>query len=516
MTDVDLAYVEQAVGRQAYARGVEYARDQAVVGMGWDASAQALSGRVRGRLEDFYDTRAYFSSVDDEGPEFELGECSCPVGIDCKHVAALVLTAADPERARRLGGASEPDEPEPGKVAAPGAWEASLGSLFASGQDGLPGRSGAVPLAIELTLAVPKPSPGHVRGMLPGPRLHARLVKPGRNGWVRGDLSWSRLGSLIYGGGGYASAQVGLLQEFYGLYRARGDRWSYYSSDEKTIDLAAFGSRQLWTMLDELYDAGVRLVQGKKHLGDVERPGAAEVCMDVSSSGCDALVIGPVVRVEGSDVDPVVVGFMGAEGHGLVYADRAEAARVADPNGRRLWLARLTRGVEAGLQQMVLDGQELRVPAAEVGRFRDEYYPRLRHLAPVISSDESFVPPVISDPRLHVRASYGDGHLLDVSWQWAYEVGATRLLAPLYPAGSDDGGYRDLERERTVLADLDSVLAQYEFFRSAGGQQPLAAQVVLHGLETMRFTTEVLPLLADQPRDRGRGQRRPGRLSRGR
>ncbi len=498
MTGVDLAYLKQAVGRQAYTRGLEYARDQAVVGMGWDASAQALTGRVRGRLADFYDTKAYFSSVGDEGLEFELGECDCPVGIDCKHVAALVLTAADPERARRLGEVSESAEPEPREVAVPGAWEASLGSLFASGQGRLPGRSDEVPLAIELTLSVPKP-PGHLRGTLPGPRLHARLVKPGRNGWVRGDLSWSRLGHLSYGGGGYAPAQVGLLQEFYGLYRSRGDRWSYYSSDEKTIDLAAFGSRQLWTMLDELYEAGVRLVHGKKHLGDVERPGAAEVCVDVSGSGSDELVVRPVVSVEGCDVDPVVVGFMGAEGHGLVYTDRAETARVADPSGRRLWLARLTRGVEAGLQQMALDGQELRIPAAEVGRFRDKYYPRLRHLAPVISSDESFVPPVISDPRLLLLASYGDGHQLDVSWQWAYEVGDTRLLAPLDPAASDDGGHRDLERERAVLAEVNAVLASYEFLWPPGGQRTVAAQLVLDGLATMRFSTEVLPLLADHP-----------------
>lgn len=220
--------------------------------------------------------------------------------------------------------------------------------------------------------------------------------------------------------------------------------------------------------------------------------------MDVSSTGGDVLVVCPVVRVEG-DVDPVVLGFIGAEGHGLVYADRAETARVADPTGWRLRLARLTRGVESGLQQMVLDGQEVRIPAGEVGRFRDEYCPRLRRLAPVISSDASFVPPVISGPRLLLRASYGEGHQLDVSWQWAYEVGDTRQLASLYPTASDDEGYRDVERERAVLTEVAAGLAPYQFLRPADGERSLAAQVVLDGLETMRFSMEVVPLLADHP-----------------
>ena len=94
------------------------------------------------------------------------------------------------------------------------------------------------------------------------------------------------------------------------------------------------------------------------------------------------------------------------------------------------------------------------MPAAEEPRFRDRYYPRLRHAATVISSDGSFTPPVISGPDLVLRASFRGDHELEVSWEWAYRVGDSPLRAPLEADGPDDG-YRDLAAERALLARLD-------------------------------------------------------------
>ena len=47
----------------------------------------------------------------------------------------------------------------------------------------------------------------------------------------------------------------------------------------------------------------------------------------------------------------------------------------------------------------------------------------------MISSDGSFTPPVISDPTLVLRASYGDGHESEVDWEWAYQVGELAACA---------------------------------------------------------------------------------------
>ena len=196
------------------------------------------------------------------------------------------------------------------------------------------------------------------------------------------------------------------------------------------------------------------------------------------------------------------VAFIGAEGHGAVCVDRAQAAR-GDPGNWRFGLARLARPVPPSLQRMALGGGSLEVPAADEPRFRERYYPRLRQAAAVVSSDGSFTPPVIFGPELVLRACYGSGHELEVSWEWAYQVGDSPLRTPVEAGGPDDG-YRDLDAERALLAGLDLPLDRYGLLRqdvsAPGAAVPaLAPRTRLTGIDTMRFTTELLPLLADQP-----------------
>ena len=110
-------------------------------------------------------------------------------------------------------------------------------------------------LGIELTL-VPDARPAFSGGLIEGdapPRLMARVVRPGRKGWVAGSLSWTKLDSQ-YGYDGWPAPQTQLLQEIYAIYRARSGQPFYYGygyGDDKSIDLSAFESRQLWPLLDE-------------------------------------------------------------------------------------------------------------------------------------------------------------------------------------------------------------------------------------------------------------------------
>ena len=225
-------------------------------------------------------------------------------------------------------------------------------------------------------------------------------MQPGKNGrWVGASLSWARLDSLHYDGN-YPGPHVRLLHEIYAVYRSRSNRSAYYSyGEEKSIDLSAFESRQLWPMLDEAESVGLRLVHGRK-LGAVAKYRYAELCLDVTrSEPSGPLVIRPVIRVDGTHTDAVPIRFIGTEGHGLVYVDSEEAQESGDHGGWRFQLAKLTKAVPPQLQRMALAHQRLQVPAAEQSRFRDGYYPRLRQAATVISSDGSFTPPAISDPH---------------------------------------------------------------------------------------------------------------------
>ena len=310
VADIDSASLAEAVDPGSYERGVQYVRQHAVVRALWKLSAGALAGTVRGQYGNVYTTTARFSSADGLVHRFERGECSCPVGFNCKHVVALVLTATGALRPEGKGRPDETGRPEePGgrpDDATAGAghamWERSLASLLTSGKagsPGLPGMAAGSPLAIELTLSVPQYLPwSRPAGPDPLPQLLARLVRPGKNGWVAGGLSWSQLSNLHYSGD-YQPSHVRWLKEFYALYKSGAQQFtsSYSYGEEKTIILSAFESARLWPLLDEAEAIGLHLVHSRKRFGTLDSYGHAEVCLDVTAQP-GTLSISPVVMIE--------------------------------------------------------------------------------------------------------------------------------------------------------------------------------------------------------------------------
>ena len=492
---VDLAGLERTVGAAFYTRGVPYARRGQVLRMVWDDLNDSLDGAVVGK-GGLYQTIAYFLRRADGSLRFTQGECTCPVGFNCKHVVALVLAASEGPRGT--------PKPSPAKTAPrPLTWQESLDSLISAEPAGKRTDTSAAPIAVELTL-VEDEGARHQRGSGGAAmRLMARLVTPGRSGWIGGNLRWDKLAAANQLTE-YRTQQLRVLRELYAVYQSRDMEsaqrsryYGYYGSyvDEKSIDLTSFESHQLWSILDEAAAAGVEFVHGRKKSGPVEHHGQAEFCLDVTrSESSGELLVSPLIRVAESSIDAAPVAFVGPDGHGVVYVDRAEARELPDHTRWHIHLAKLARPVPGGLRAMALDGRHLVIPAAEHDRFRDEYYPRLRRTATLVSTDESFTPPVISDPTLLLHAHYGDDHELDTAWEWVYQVGSTRRHLPLgspdtaaadtaadTAAGAGDG-YRDPDAERRILADL-------------GMSRPRAEY---RGIDTMRFSTETLPRLAQR------------------
>ncbi len=492
LVDIDPDDLARMVGPDVYARGIACLQRHAVVRTLWNAGAGALVGTVHGRQGNFYTTTARFSANVGPARRFVGGECSCPVVSNCKHVVALVLGAAAAE-----GPAVAADPVE--------SWERSLSSLLEPRPDERSdGTPGSVPLAIEVSLiADHRPPAGHHDAAEPAPRLQARVVRPSKSGtgWVAGGLCWSQLGNHNYGV--YRASQLRLLQQFYALFRSAESfrRPSYYYGyygnygEERTIDLSAFESAQLWPLLDEADEVGLRLVHAGKRLGALPPYTRAQLCLDVTDNG-STLDIAPVVLVDETPIDAVPILFIGARGHGLVYADRAEVTTGSDWGEWTLHLARLAKPAPEQLQRLALDRQRLSVPAAHHARLRDEFYPRLRHLTGIISTDQSFTPPSISDPTLVLHASYSVGHELDLRWEWEYAVGDSQLCAPL-PCPVDPG-FRDPDAERAVIAGLDVGLEAFGL-RYLDAEETLAPHGSLRGIDTMRFNTEVLPLLDGHP-----------------
>jgi superfamily II DNA or RNA helicase len=474
---IDASTLASAVGVQTYARGAAYASQRAVQHMEWDGPDHVLRAVVRGSGGNYYETAVYFEPTGDAELRFAFGECTCPVGFDCKHVVAVAVTASTAAAAR----AQPPATP---------SWEQSLAALLGPASPSVPQADDALPLAIELSLSLPiAAAPTRVPV---APKLLARLVKPGRNGWVNGGLSWSRVDSPYYFGD-YQASHVQLLREMYALHRSHSPVPNYYVRDDKSIDLAVVSSRRLWSWLDEAAEIGLQLVHAHKRLGTVEGYGHAELCLDVTAGdNPGALGITPVLRLAGVDEpddEAMPVLFLGADGHGVVYVSRAQTQRQPNPAEWRFRLARLADPAPAPLQRMALADRRLPVPAGQQARFAAEFYPRLRHLAQVISSDGSFTPPTISEPTLVLQAAYGDDHDLTLTWEWAYDLGEARLRTPLTPS---DDAFRDRAQEKAVLDALDMPLDRL----GLRGDDP-APGGRLRGLDTLRFTTEVLPLLTD-------------------
>ncbi|MET8756297.1 SNF2-related protein [Lentzea sp. NPDC004782] len=452
---LDVEDVEYAVGRTTFDRGAAYARQGRVKQIEWDGEEPALHATVLGR-GDTYETSVYFDFVGANVIQFAQGECTCPVGFNCKHVAAVVVAATQTEQPREKSQRA--------------TWDQSLEALLEGGQT----PDAGVPLALELTLSQSNSRAGQACS------LSTRIVRPGKNGgWVGSGVNWSQLG---YYTRDYRPDHLRLLRELYALYQASSTGYGYYA--EKTINLQSFESEKLWPLLDEAREIGIGLVHARKGLGDVARPGVARVSLDITGAGTKQLV-DPVVTVDGVEEEIEPLCFVGSQGHGLAYVDRAQVQADADC---RLWqfrLARFTKPVPSQLQRLVLEKKRLEIPKAGRSRFRDEFYPRLRHLAPVTSSDGTFTPPEISGPTLVLRTTQGAGHTLDVDWEWIYQVGGSPLRVPLEASGEHDG-YRDPEAERAVLASIEQYVPQPRHTRLAG-------------TGTMRFVTEVLPLLADLP-----------------
>jgi superfamily II DNA or RNA helicase len=540
LRDVDLASFRAVIGPEGCADGAIAVQRGAVVQMAWEASQQLLTGTVRdggrdAKRSEIRTVSASFRASPGFPLRFREGYCSCTKGTNCVHVAALVLAATD-----------ETLQPAPtaaGIAARRSAlpWEQSLDSLLANQQARDASANGdtaaGAALAVELSLVQNTPEPfrypsystdngRHEPTTVDATRkfkLQARLVQPGRNGgWVAGTLSWSRLDYLLLRDE-FPAAHVRLLHELYALHRASSAQQSgYYAyaspghGDQKYLDLSACESRQLWPVLEQAHAVGLPFVYRGKQ-GTLPPPGTAELCLDVTTDG-GMLLIASVIKTD-DNTDAVPLRFIGTEGHGVIYADRAQA-----PHGEltRFRLARLTHPVPAQLQQLALADERLVIPEAGQAAFLSRYYPRLRRQATVTSSDGSFTPPEISGPALVIRAVYTRGHHVDIHWEWSYRVGGTELRAPL--SASRDP-FRDQEAEVRVLSGLslpasapgvpqeatergllalssgeppgrnggwDPPMREVPGGLPSGGNQ---AAVTLRGLDAMAFSTEVLPLL---------------------
>jgi superfamily II DNA or RNA helicase len=509
LSELELSTVEAAVGATSYKRGRTYATGGRVLKLEWDPEIDTLLGRVIGNGA-VYDTAASFAPTDGGALTFAAGDCTCPVGYNCKHVAAIVI-AAKPKRdqgvrssqrppsnrvaarlevrqpASEAAATHSPSRPAAPPTPAPPSWERSLRALLGAPSTAATGS----PMAITLGLSDAGPNGAG------SPQLIARLMRQGaRGGWINGSLVWNELEPYRSHVSELRDDHVDLARELYGVH-SRGSRNTRYSySAQKTLNLAVCENPQVWSVLDEAHRLGLRLLHAQTEFGEV-RCHRGELVIDVTRPDDGEFLVRADLRLSNGDAGKLApVLLIGTNGHGVVCAERASVEAGEPLSGCRLALVRLERPIPPPLQEMLLEGQSLTVPADELQRFAEEISPELRQLAPVDSSDGSFVPPEISAPALTLRAHHFDGHAVEIGWEWAYTVGSTTRRTPLTLT---DGhvGFRDLDAERALLDGTvlrETGLGAHGLLDGAG--RPLARPpVLLTGLEVMRLMSDELPLI---------------------
>ena len=291
-----------------------------------------------------------------------------------------------------------------------------------------------------------------------------------------------------------------MLCQLCALYQAGGQN---LCGLERRLDLSAVDDDRLWELLDEAAKLNLPLVHaetGEELLANQEGRFHLDIVVRGPAGGYRMT---PVVLT--ADQEPVLpVAFIGGQqAHGAVCRSLAQAT---DPPGNcRLRLVRLARPVPAGLlQEQALDGRPLEIRAGGEFAFRTRQYPWLRQHADVISSDRSFVPPVISAPKLALRLYLGSAGEFELQWGWDYEADGQRLWSE-FERHRDDEEYRSAKAEDELLRRLDLPLEHYGLgcsSRSGGSRPQPIPQARLTGQQAITFVAELLPKLTAEPRVR--------------
>jgi superfamily II DNA or RNA helicase len=407
-----------------------------------------------------------------------VGACTCPVGEDCKHAVALLLSMRS--RVRPAPGSSRP--PASG-------WEQELEELVAATAD----RSPRAMVPIGLQFEVVEPEPGRGRASVGSPGVPQRLVRlrpvvPGRRGqWVRTGVSWRQL-QYDNARAGWDPAHLAAMRALHATHQAA--RNQYYSYAAVDVYLHEFGAG-LWRLLAEAVADGVELVTAERPARPVALAHApADVALDLRHDG-DRTEVHAVLRLEGRAVDPARLSFLGMPPHGVTLDGTGTGTGAPG-----LVLARLDQPAPPALAGLVARGRPIAIPAGDVDRFLRDWYPGLRQAVPVISADGSVELPDVPPPRLAVAVHYPGDASVSVSWSVGYGLDRTFPL----PDGVDvaeAGTGRDLAAEHLLVEALPGPVAGLAELWTPEGR--LAGTTELTGMEALEFTTEVLPALRTDP-----------------
>ena len=461
------------VGRGAFQRGLDYARKGRVRGIGVAGDGDIISAQSKGSGTRIYQTMVFRKQNSRRGPATWAGNCSCPVGTNCKHVAALLITA------RSLA----QEEPDIGDASRRPTWESRLAGLLEV--ERAPRRRMALEIADD---------PGNLWGTPRG--LSMLPLIEGKRGWNKQGASWSQ---IVTGGldDEVDHTVMGVLRELAGMAGGSG---FYYADDHISLTTAP---TRVWDVLRRGMAAGLTLTTAQRHGMPVHLAEGLRGGVHLIREEGGGVVIAPALEID--DVEEL--RRLQAPGLNLSFS----LMPIGDPvhgfytwmPGRELLLMPIEpRPTEALSRVLLGDGEAITIPAGDVERFETEHLEALTRALPILSADASIRMPRPTTLRaalaVHVDAAE---HHLTTEWSVRYvsedgEVRHAHGLPDLSAAaegrieGETTG--RDLEGETRLAREVLNHLLPL------AGQHPALWQPLdLRGMATARFMTETLPVLRE-------------------
>ncbi len=459
-------------GSGGFSRGRAYCR-QHRVGALRVLDAHRLTATVRGSGNHRYRTDVELSV----GGAVVSGDCSCPLGGDCKHVVALVMTARE---TLGLAGAASGGRDSAGAVrpVAP-VWERLLGDILTEPV--------AAPAFTPVALLVADRTPSTGRFAAPGQlpsRLGLRPLVRGQTGWVKTGLTWN---TLAHPGRG-VRLDPRHRQALEHIARTVTGPYGYYHQSE-WIDLESLGGSWL-SALRLCRRVGVDLVSDQRNGVDVllgDQP--ARISLDLSRTADGDVAVTPSVVLPDSFEDvpeDAVSGWIPVGTPMVGLWRRSEDA---------LRLVEFDPPLDAATGRVLQSGQII-VPAVDVPRFLTGTVPPLAKRLDVASGDDSVPITVVEPPRLVLSLTHRPPLRLGLSWSFRYALGDSGFTVP--PSGDQHADLRDGAAEVELLNQLAGALPEPGTFAGlvhlgpTGRRRP-DPHAELAGFDVVRFLRDVLP-----------------------
>lgn len=232
-----------------FARGHGYAQKGMVTQAAALNRGRGIVAKVSGSGRESYQTIVSLRGDPDDAVLEWSARCSCPVGTDCKHAVAVLLTVRN-----HLGGL----QPTPDRAA---SWEDAL--------SGLTDRPGTSPLEVGAPLALIIESvraPQDHRDLIGVPRVRVRPTRRTKAGHWSKKFSWSDALGRGFVQGRHSSIRkdhrrvLESLVALHGSTDAYSHRYRYgYGAPQPSLYLDDFGP-EIWPTLRRIRDAGVALI----------------------------------------------------------------------------------------------------------------------------------------------------------------------------------------------------------------------------------------------------------------